>query len=147
MSTNNFPLSAGTYMCQRDTDLIIIVIKGLFPMLRLDSGFDLGYFLKKRKLKEVSKGTLANIEIFPEMWRFTPLRDLNYSVFFSKNEFHATGRLELPIDREADIKEKYYLLTQQGVSTIKIIRALTQEFKVSPDTICDLVNGFDKQAL
>lgn len=146
MSTNNFPLSAGTYMCQRDTDLIIIVIKGLFPMLRLDSGFDLGYFLKKRKLKEVSKGILANIEIFPEMWRFTPLRDLNYSVF-SKNEFHATGRLELPIDREADIKEKYYLLTQQGVSTIKIIRALTQEFKVSPDTICDLVNGFDKQAL
>lgn len=133
-------------MCQRDTDLIIIVIKGLFPMLRLDSGFDLGYFLKKRKLKEVSKGILANIEIFPEMWRFTPLRDLNYSVF-SKNEFHATGRLELPIDREADIKEKYYLLTQQGVSTIKIIRALTQEFKVSPDTICDLVNGFDKQAL
>lgn len=146
MSTNNFPLSAGTYMCQRDTDLIIIVIKGLFPMLRLDSGFDLGYFLKKRKLKEVSKGILANIEIFTEMWRFTPLRDLNYSVF-SKNEFHATGRLELPIDREADIKEKYYLLTQQGVSTIKIIRALTQEFKVSPDTICDLVNGFDKQAL
>lgn len=146
MSTNNFPLSAGTYMCQRDADLIIIVIKGLFPMLRLDSGFDLGYFLKKRKLKEVSKGILANIEIFPEMWRFTPLRDLNYSVF-SKNEFHATGRLELPIDREADIKEKYYLLTQQGVSTIKIIRALTQEFKVSPDTICDLVNGFDKQAL
>lgn len=133
-------------MCQRDTDLIIIVIKGLFPMLRLDSGFDLGYFLEKRKLKEVSKGILANIEIFPEMWRFTPLRDLNYSVF-SKNEFHATGRLELPIDREADIKEKYYLLTQQGVSTIKIIRALTQEFKVSPDTICDLVNGFDKQAL
>lgn len=146
MSTNNFPLSAGTYMCQRDTDLIIIVIKGLFPMLRLDSGFDLGYFLEKRKLKEVSKGILANIEIFPEMWRFTPLRDLNYSVF-SKNEFHATGRLELPIDRETDIKEKYYLLTQQGVSTIKIIRALTQEFKVSPDTICDLVNGFDKQAL
>lgn len=146
MSTNNFPLSAGTYMCQRDTDLIIIVIKGLFPMLRLDSGFDLGYFLKKRKLKEVPKDILANIEIFPEMWRFTPLRDLNYSVF-SKNEFHATGRLELPVDREADIKEKYYLLTQQGVSTIKIIRALTQEFKVSPDTICDLVNGFDKQAL
>lgn len=146
MVRNQFPLSAGTYMCQRDTDLIIIVIKGLFPTLRLDSGFDLGYFLKKRKLKEASKDILANIEIFPEMWQFTPLRDLNYSVF-SKNEFHATGRLELPIDREVDIKEQYYLLTQQGVSQIKIIRALTQEFKVSPDTICDLINGFDKQAL
>lgn len=146
MVRNQFPLSAGTYMCQRDTDLIIIVVKGLFPTLQLDGGFNLGYFLKKRKLREASKEILANIELFPEMWTFTPMRGMNYSVF-AKNEFHTTGKLELPMDRETDIKEQYYLLTQQGVSSTKIIRALVQEFKVSVDTICDLINGFDRQAL
>lgn len=98
MVRNQFPLSAGTYMCQRDTDLIIIVVKGLFPTLQLDGGFDLGYFLKKRKLREASKEILANIELFPEMWTFTPMRGMNYSVF-AKNEFHTTGKLELPMDR------------------------------------------------
>ena len=96
MVRNQFPLSAGTYMCQRDTDLIIIVVKGLFPTLQLDGGFDLGYFLKNRKLREASKEILANIELFPEMWTFTPMRGMNYSVF-AKNEFHTTGKLELPM--------------------------------------------------
>lgn len=85
MVRNQFPLSAGTYMCQRDTDLIIIVVKGLFPTLQLDGGFDLGYFLKKRKLREASKEILANIELFPEMWTFTPMRGMNYSVLQRTN--------------------------------------------------------------
>lgn len=76
-----FPQSAGMYFVQRDNDLFIITIKGLFPTLKLDSGFNLGLFLKTRKLEKASKEVLDNIEIFPEMWKFTSMDFIDYSVF------------------------------------------------------------------
>lgn len=142
---NLFPMSAGMYLCQRNNDLILIVVKGTCPTLKLDGGVDLGLYLRKRKLQIASKEILDNIEIFPEQWTFINLRGLNYSVF-SNIEFHSTGKLSLSRDTEDDIRRKYYLLIQQGVSVTKIMRALAQEFKVSMGTIVDLVNGFDKYA-
>lgn len=144
-SSHLFPQSAGIYICQRDTDLILIVVKGVCPTLKLDSGFDLGTYLRTRKAKPASKEILDNIEVFPEMWTFTSLSFLDYSVF-SPIDFRPTGKLDLPLDTMADIRSKYYLLCQQGVPATKIMRALSQEFKVSMDSIIDLVNDFDKYA-
>ena len=145
MENRLFPTSAGAYLCQRDSDLIIIKIKGVCPMLRLDGGFDLGTYLKSGKLKEASKEILNNIEIFPEKWIFSNLRGIKFTVF-SKNEFHATGKLDLPADIYADVRDKYFLLCQQGVSANTIMRALVQEFKVPMSCIIDIVNEFDKGA-
>lgn len=147
MANNHlFPTSAGMYLCSRDDQLIIIIVKGICPVLRLDGGFDLGYYLKKRKLKEASKEVLSNIEIFPEMWTFRSFKSINYSVF-SENEFHPTGKLNLADDIKLDIRDKYYLLCQQGVPATKIMRALVQEFKCSMDTIIDLINEYDNAAV
>lgn len=140
-----FPQSAGMYFAQRNNDLFIITIKGLFPTLKLDSGFNLGLFLKTRKLEKASKEILDNIEIFPEMWKFTSMDFIDYSVF-SKNEYHSTGKLELAPDQEIDIRNKYFYLCQQGVPVTKVLRAMVQEFKVSMDTIINIVNNFDKYA-
>lgn len=63
-----------------------------------------------------------------------------------KNEYHSTGKLELAPDQEADIRNKYFYLCQQGIPVTKVLRAMVQEFKVSMDTIIDVVNDFDKYA-
>lgn len=147
MNNNHlFPTSAGMYLCSRDDQLIIIIVKGVCPVLRLDGGFDLGYYLKKRKLREASKELLANIEIFPEKWTFRSFKSVNYSVF-QNNEFHPTGRLDLPDDIKLDLRDKYYLLCQQGVPATKIMRALVQEFKCSMDSVIDLINEYDNAAV
>jgi hypothetical protein len=45
------------------------------------------------------------------------------------------------------IRGKYYRLCQQGVSPIKIVRALGYEFKVSREQIINLINEFDAQSI
>lgn len=140
-----FPQSAGMYFVQRDNELFIITVKGLFPTLKLDSGFNLGKFLKTRKLEAASKEILDNIELFPEKWKFTSMSFIDYSVF-STNEYHSTGVLELAPDEKESIRNKYFYLCQQGVPITKVLRAMVQEFKVSMDTIINLVNNFDKDA-
>lgn len=144
-SNHLFPVSAGMYLAQRDSDLIIITIKGLYPTLKLEKGFNLGLYIRKGKMQEASKETLDNIEIFPEMWKFIPMDFIGYSVF-SDNEFHKACKLTLAPDVENDIRNKYYLLCQQGVPATKIMRALVAEFKCSMDEIINLVNSFDKYA-
>lgn len=149
VSTSNhlFPQSAGMYFCQRDNELILIVIKGVCPVLKLDGGVDLGLYFRKRKFQSASKEILNNIEIFPEKWKFTPMSFVDYSVFSDKdNEFHPTGKLNIATDTMLDIREKYFYLCQQGVPATKIIRALVQEFKCSTDAIIELVNNFDVYA-
>jgi hypothetical protein len=89
---------------------------------------------------------LDNITIFHESWNFHPLKFVNFSVF-SKIEFQPDGtKLYLSEEDIIGIRGKYFRMCQQGVSPMKVIRALSYEFKTSKDQIIALINEFDKQS-
>lgn len=142
-----FPESSGVYIAQHGTDLFIIKVKGVYPTMQLDKkAVDLGEFLHNGKAKEVNQEALDNIELFHTSWKFYPLSFINFGVF-SKTEFNPNGDyLYLSEEDIVSIRGKYYRLCQQGVSPMKVIRALGHEFKVSKDQIIGLINNFDAQA-
>ena len=142
-----FPESSGVYIAQREGDLFIVKVKGVYPTLQLDKkAIDLGEFLSHGKMKEVSKNVLDNMELFHTEWEFLPLRFINFGVF-SKTDFCPNGTdLYLSEDDIVSIRGKYYRCCQQGVSPMKIIRALVYEFKVSEDQVIKLINDFDAQS-
>lgn len=142
-----FPESSGVYIAKRESEILIVRIKGMFPTLTLDKkALDLGSFLRTGKVEEVSKDTLDNIELFNEYWTFHPLKHIGFDVF-SKIEFIPdSSRLYVSEEDMIALRGKYYRMCQQGVSPTKIIRALTYEFKTTPDQIIELVNKFDGQS-
>lgn len=143
-----FPESSGVYIAQRESSLFIIKIKGVYPSLQLDKkAIDLGEYLANGKMKEVSQEVLDNIEIFHTEWDFHPLSFVNFTVF-SNIEFRPDGtNLYLSEEDILSIRGKYYRMCQQGVSPMKIMRALAYEFKCSKEQIINLINKFDAQAL
>ena len=143
-----FPESSGVYIAQRDSNLFIVKVKGVYPTMQLDKkAVDLGEYLHNGKTKEVPQEVLDNIELFHTNWEFHPLRFINFGVF-SKVEFNPNGtNLYLSEEDTIAIRGKYYRLCQQGVSAMKVIRALGYEFKVSKDQIINLINSFDAQAI
>lgn len=142
-----FPESSGVYIAQRDQQLFIVKVKGVYPTMQLDKkAVNLGEYLSNGKTKEVPKDVLDNIELFHTDWEFYPLRFINFGVF-SKTEFNPNGtNLYLTEEDIISIRGKYYRLCQQGVSPMKVIRALGYEFKTSKDQIINLINDFDAQA-
>lgn len=142
-----FPANSGVYIAQRENDLFIVKVKGVYPTLQLDKkAVDLGEYLRNGKLKEISQDIMDNIELFHNDWEFLPLNFINFGVF-SKIEFNPNGTdLYLSEDDVTSIRGKYYRLCQQGVSPMKVIRALGYEFKVSKEQIIKLINSFDAQA-
>lgn len=142
-----FPEASGVYIAQRDADLFIVKVKGVYPTLQLDKkAVDLGEYLRHGKTKEVPQEVLDNLELFHYEWEFNPLRFINFGVF-SNLEFNPDGtKLYLSEDDMVSLRGKYYRLCQQGVSPMKVIRALGYEFKVSTDQILELINNFDAQA-
>jgi len=142
-----FPESSGVYIAQRNDELFIVKVKGVYPTLQLDKkAIDLGTYLSSGKTNEVTQSVLDNIELFHETWEFHPLRFIHFGVF-SKTEFNPDGQnLYLSEEDVTALRGKYYRLCQQGVSPLKLIRALGYEFKVSSDQIISLLNNFDAQA-
>lgn len=143
-----FPESSGVYIAQRDTDFFIVKVKGVYPTLQLDKkAVDLGEFLHNGRTKEVSQEVLDNMELFHMDWEFHPLSFINFGVFSNKTDFIPNGNdLYLSEEDILSIRGKYYRLCQQGVSAMKVIRALGYEFKVSKDQVIKLINNFDEQA-
>jgi hypothetical protein len=143
-----FPESSGVYIAQRDNSFFIVKVKGVYPTLQLDKkAVDLGEYLRNGKTKEVPQEVMDNIELFHTDWEFHPLRFIHFGVF-SKTEFTPDGtNLYLSEDDMQSIRGKYYRLCQQGVSPIKIVRALGYEFKVSREQIINLINEFDAQSI
>ena len=141
-----FPENSGVYIAQRDQEAFIVKVKGVYPTLQLDKkAIDLGTFLINGKMKEVPQSILDNMELFHTDWSFHPL-ELNFGVF-SKTEFNPNGHdLYLSEEDVSILRGKYYRMCQQGVSPLKVVRALGYEFKVSMDQIIKLINGFDAQA-
>ena len=140
-----FPSSSGAYLATRGSDIFMVRIKGVYPTLQLDKNvLDVGEFLRTGKMKEVPKEALDNITLFHNEWEFTPIRVFNV---FSKTEFNPNGTgLYMSEDDAVNIRGKYFRLCQQGVSPMKVIRALEYEFKVPNSQVIDLINGFDAQA-
>lgn len=142
-----FPESSGVYIAQRDSDLYVVRVKGVYPTLQLDKkAINLGEYLHSGKIKEVPQEVLDNMELFHTDWEFRSLSFINFGVF-SKTEFNPNSEdLYLSEDDVLSIRGKYYRLCQQGVSATKVIRALGYEFKSSKAQIIKLVNNFDTQA-
>lgn len=142
-----FPESSGVYIAQRNDELFIVKVKGVYPTMQLDKkALDLSEFLINGKYKEVPQATLDGIELFHTSWEFHPLRFIHFGVF-SKTEFNPDGQNLYLIEEDITaLRSKYYRLCQQGVSPSKIIRALGYEFKVSTEQIISLLNNFDAQA-
>jgi hypothetical protein len=142
-----FPESSGVYIAQRNDDLFIVKVKGVYPTLQLDKkAVDLGEFLRNGKTKEVPQDVMDNMELFHTDWEFNSLRFINFGVF-SKTEFNPNGNnLYLSEEDVLSLRGKYYRLCQQGVSPMKVIRALGYEFKISREQIINLINDFDAQA-
>ena len=142
-----FPESSGIYIAQRESDLFIVKVKGVYPTLQLDKkAIDLGKFLCNGRTQEVTQDVLDDMELFHMSWDFIPLNFINFGVF-SKTEFNPNGsNLYLSEEDIISIQGKYYRLCQQGVSAIKVVRALGYEFKMSKEQVISLINGFDKQA-
>lgn len=144
-----FPESSGVYIAQKTTDTFIVKVKGMYPALQLDRhAVDLGEFLRSGKTKEVSSEVLDNMEIFHDEWNFFPLKFINFGVFSKTTEFLPdSSKLYLSDDDLMAISGKYYRMCQQGVSPMKIIRALAYEFKTTKEQIINLVNNLDAQAI
>lgn len=143
-----FPESSGVYIAQRESDLFVIKIRGVYPALQLDrKAIDLGKYLCNGKTVEVSQEVLDNIELFHTEWDFYPLRFIDFTVF-SKIDFNPDGtKLYLSEEDILSIRGKYYRMCQQGVSPTKIIRAISYELKCSKEQIINLINEFDAQSV
>lgn len=141
-----FPEHSGVYIAQRDDDIIIVKVKGVYPSLQLDKkAILLSEYLKNGKIVEAPSGLFENLEIFHTKWNFIPLDCINYGVF-SKTEFVPDGtKLYLSEEDILAVQGMYYRLCQQGVSPLKAIRAVSYEYKTSTEQIISLVNEFDKQ--
>lgn len=142
-----FPESSGVYIAKRDNEFFIVKVKGVYPTLQLDKkAVDLGEYLRNGKTKEVPQEVMDNMELFHTSWEFIPLDFITFGVF-SKTEFNPNGKdLYLSEEDVISIRGKYYRLCQQGVSPLKVIKALGYEFKVSKEQIIKLINSFDAQA-
>lgn len=142
-----FPESSGLYIAQRDQDLYVVKVKGVYPTLQLDKKImDLGEFLRRGKIQEAPREAGDNIELFHESWRFYPLAFL-YGIFSNKLEF-AIGQKDLYLSDEDyfALRGRYYRLIQQGVPSTKAVRAISYEFKLPTERVCKLINGFEKEA-
>ena len=142
-----FPENSGVYIAQRESDLFIVKVKGVYPTLQLDKkAINLGKFLCYGRFEEVPQDVLDNIELFHTAWDFRSLSFINFGVF-SKTEFNPNGtNLYLSEEDVLSIQGKYYRCCQQGVPATKVIRALGYEFKVSKEQVINLINKFDAQA-
>lgn len=141
-----FPEHSGIYAAKKNNDIVVVKVKGVYPSLQLDKkAIFLSEYFRNGKIVEVPQKLLDNMEMFHSEWNFIPLDFIDFGVF-SKTEFAPNGaNLHLSEEDMLSIQGKYYRLCQQGVSPIKVIRALSYEFKVSTEQILPLINEFDRQ--
>ena len=141
-----FPKHSGMYIAQRNDDVVIVKVKGVYPSLQLDKkAFFLSEFVKNGKLSEVPQELFDNIELYHQEWDFKLLDFINFGVF-SKTEFAPSGtNLFLSEEDTYSLRNLYYRLCQQGVSPTKVIRAVSYEYKISREQVMSLINGFDSE--
>lgn len=61
-----FPESPGLYLAQRNTDIVLFKLTGMYPTLIVGKSIYLTNFIEGNSLTEVPKEVLANMVVFPE---------------------------------------------------------------------------------
>lgn len=142
MINKGFPETPGLYIAQRDYDVVLIKITGMYPTLELGKCINITSLICGNTIKEASKEVVNSILLFSDKWKFTMLKDINVSVF-PKTSFKADGNLDLSTDERLMLRNMYYRMVQSGVSSSKIIRAFMYEYKTSMEQVINLLNKFD----
>lgn len=140
-----FPTSPGLYIVQRDTNVVLLKITGMYPTLQIGKSIFITSLIEGNTVKEASKEIIDNIIIYPEKWKFSTLNGINMNVF-PKLSFKVDGNLDLSVDELLNLRYKYFRLTQSGISALKIARAFAFEYKASIKQIIELINQFDKDS-
>lgn len=142
---SNFPEQHGVYIAERNGQMVLIKVKGVYPTLELDShGLDMAAFIATGKAQLVDKSVLDAIQLFPNSWQFHSMPFLKK--FSPKVSFQPNGIVDLDLDTLTAARGRYYRLCQMGISPIKIARALSAEFSVPIEQMLEIVNNFDKEA-
>lgn len=141
-----FPKHSGIYIAQKDGDVVIVKVKGVYPSLQLDKkALYLSEFVRKGKTTEVPPEMFDNMELYHQRWDFRLLDFANFGVF-SKTEFVPSGtNLFLSEEDMYSLRNMYYRLCEQGVAPTKVIRAVSYEYKIPKEQVISLVNGFDSE--
>lgn len=140
-----FPEQHGTYIAERNGQMVLIKVKGVYPTLELDSrGLDMATFIATGKAQLVDKSIMDAIQLFPTSWKFHSMPFLKK--FSPKVSFQPNGIVDLDLDTLTAARGRYYRLCQMGISPIKIARALSAEFSVPIEQMLEIVNNFDKEA-
>lgn len=142
---NNFPITPGLYIAQRDQDVVLIRVTGQYPRLVLGKGIDISTFIRSGGIKEVDKETLSNIVVFSREWSFRNLPSIEMSVF-PKTMFRPDGMIDIDPDTTNAIRTEYFRFSQQGMPYSEIMRALAYEHNITMDQMRLLANKFDKEA-
>lgn len=143
--SNFFPESPGLYLAQRNTDVVLFKLTGMYPTLIVGKALYLSKLIEGNSLAEAPKEVLENMTVFPEKWKFIHLGQLVNMDVFPKLAFKCDGDLDLSTDELLHIRSTYYRLVQSGVAISKILRALTYEYKLTMQQTIDLINKFDKE--
>ena len=142
MINKGFPETPGLYIAQRDYDVVLIKITGMYPTLELGKCINVTSLICGNTIKEASKEVVNSILLFSDKWKFTMLKDIDMRVF-PKTSFKADGNLDLSTDERLMLRNMYYRMVQSGVSSSKIIRAFMYEYKTSMEQVINLLNKFD----
>ena len=142
MKQKGFPETPGLYIAQREYDVILLKITGMYPTLELGKCINITSLICGNTIKEASKEVINSILLFSNKWKFTMLKDIDMRVF-PKTSFKADGNLDLSTDERLMLRNTYYRMVQSGVSSSKIIRALMYEYKTSMEQVINLLNKFD----
>lgn len=142
MINKGFPETPGLYIAQRDYDVVLIKITGMYPTLELGKCVNITSLICGNTIKEASKEVINSILLFSDKWKFTMLKDIDMRVF-PKTAFKTDGNLDLSTDERLMLRNEYYRMVQSGVSSSKIIRALMYEYKTSMEQVINLLNKFD----
>ena len=141
-----FPESPGLYLAQRNTDIVLFKLTGMYPTLIVGKSIYLTNFIEGNSLTEVPKEVLANMVVFPEKWSFIMIGNLINMDVFPKLAFKCNSDLDLSTDELLHIRSMYYRLVQSGIAPTKILKALSYEYKLTMTQVIDLANKFDKDA-
>lgn len=145
MGESKFPTSPGLYIVQRETNVILLKITGMYPTLQLGKAISIDKIIEGNSIKEASKEIVTNISLFPEKWKFTKLDCINMNAF-PKQSFRPDGYLDLSTEEYLSMRSMYYRLSQSGISFQKIASAFVFEYKTTMDQVIKLINKFDSEA-
>ncbi len=144
---NLFPNSAGVYIYQRNEDVIMVRVKGVYPTLELgEDAIDFTKFFQTGKIVNASKEVVANFHLEPEKWKkCNTLEDIDTSVFPTTTVRPTPTRRDLTEDEFYIIKYKYVRSCQMGLKWTEVAKALMYELKIPEEQVLEVFRKIDSK--